>query len=321
MPIKRLDSKTLPSFSILASESGSIFNSIAWTNLYENNLELYGIVDNDQKPVALFYLYKTKLFGLTYYKNPPYTPHIGLCYKNKSSNKANALTFDKNLITELADFIASLKSGVFTLAMPSYLTDTQPFIWKKFKTIPNYTYHLDLRLPIDQLLQNMSSDKRNSLKKAEKDGIRTILVTDYKIVELLILKTFSRKQKSVDAAFINKILFQFSTSENSFAFVSYLNDKPISTSFCLTDTNTCYYLLGGYDNENKHQGAGVSSIWCAIQHAQKRGLKTFDFEGSMLPEVEKFFRGFGGDLVPYYTINKALLPVEIALKFIKRELF
>ena len=56
-------------------------------------------------------------------------------------------------------------------------------------------------------------------------------------------------------------------------------------------------------------------------YAKGKGLKAFDFEGSMLPEVEKFFRGFGGDLIPYYTINKAFLPVEMALKFMKRELF
>jgi lipid II:glycine glycyltransferase (peptidoglycan interpeptide bridge formation enzyme) len=321
MPIKRLDTKDLPSYTILASESGSIFNTMAWIDLYGKNMEQYGVFDNDRKLVAAFYLYKTKMFGLTYYKNPPYTPHIGLCYKNKSSNKANALTFDKNLISELADFIASLKSGLFTLAMPTQIKDTQPFIWKKFKTIPNYTYQLDLHLSTDQLLQNMASDKRNSLKKAEKDGMLTKLTADYTIVEQLILKTFNRKQKSVDAEFVNKILFTFSNPGNSFAFVSYLNDKPISTAFFLTDDHTCYYLLGGYDNENKHQGAGVSAIWYAIQYAKEKRLSIFDFEGSMLPEVEKFFRGFGGDLVPYYTINSALLPVEIALKFIKRELF
>ena len=193
--------------------------------------------------------------------------------------------------------------------------------WKKFKAIPNYTYHLDLRLSLEQLLQNMASDKRNSLKKAEKDGIQTRLCTDLKVVEQLVLKTFSRKQKSLDAAFVNKILHQFSNADNSFAYVSYLHDKPISSAFCIVDQSTCYYLLGGYDSENKHQGAGVSSIWYAVQHAKAKGIKTFDFEGSMLPEVEKFFRGFGGDLVPYYTINRGLLPVEMVLKFMKRDLF
>src|SRR4051812_46368327 len=288
MPIKRLDSTHLPAYTQLANDFGTIFNSVPWIQLYGNNLEHYGIFDNDQKLIAAFFLYKTKMLGLTYYKNPPYTPHIGCCYKNKASNKANALTFDKNLITELADFIASLKAGLYTLAMPATLIDTQPFIWKKFKTVPNYTYHIDLRLSADELLQNMAADKRNSLKKAEKDTIQTSLTSNYPEVENLILKTFSRKQKSIDAVFVKKILHEFATPENSFAFVSALNDKPISAAFCIFDKSTCYYLLGGYDTENKHQGAGVSSIWHAIQYAKSKGLATFDFEGSMLPEVEKF---------------------------------
>jgi lipid II:glycine glycyltransferase (peptidoglycan interpeptide bridge formation enzyme) len=319
--IKRIDNTHIPAYTQLASEFGTIFNSVSWIQLYGSNLEHYGIFDNDQKLIAAFYLYKTKMMGLAYYKNPPYTPHIGWCYKNKASNKANALTFDKNLISELADFMASLKGGLYTLAMPASVTDAQPFIWKKFKTIPNYTYHLDLRLSADELLQNMTADKRNSLKKAEKDQLQTQLTTDYAAVEQLILKTFSRKQKSIDAAFVKKILHTFANSENSFAFVTSLNGKPISAAFCIFDRTTCYYLLGGYDNENKHQGAGVSSIWNAILHAKAKGLTTFDFEGSMLPEVEKFFRGFGGNLIPYYTVNKALLPVEMLLKFMKREIF
>lgn len=321
MPIKQIDRTHIPAYTQLANDFGTVFNSPAWIELYGTPLKHYGVFDNDQKLIAAFYLYKTKIAGLTYYKNPPYTPHIGWLYKNKASNKANALTFDKNLISELADFIASLKGGLYTLALPSDLKDAQPFIWKKFKTVPNYTYHLDLKLSTDQLLQNMTADKRNSLKKAEKDGVQTVLTTSYTEVQQLILKTFSRKQKSIDEVFVKKILHHFATSENSFAFIASLNGAAISTAFCIFDKTTCYYLLGGYDDANKHQGAGVSCIWNAILQAKAKGLSTFDFEGSMLPEVEKFFRGFGGDLIPYFTINKALLPVEMALKFMKREQF
>jgi hypothetical protein len=31
--------------------------------------------------------------------------------------------------------------------------------------------------------------------------------------------------------------------------------------------------------------------------------------------------GFGGELEPYFTVNKANLPLEMGLKFRKRELF
>ena len=87
------------------------------------------------------------------------------------------------------------------------------------------------------------------------------------------------------------------------------------------DKITTYYLLGGYDFENKHHGAGPLVIWESIKYSKEIGLKYFDFEGSMVPQIEKHFRGFGGKLTPYYRINKARLPLEILLKFLKRELF
>jgi len=51
------------------------------------------------------------------------------------------------------------------------------------------------------------------------------------------------------------------------------------------------------------------------------GIKYFDFEDSMIRQIERYFRGFGGKLTLYYRINKAKLPLEILLKFYRRELF
>ena len=47
----------------------------------------------------------------------------------------------------------------------------------------------------------------------------------------------------------------------------------------------------------------------------------FKKERQSLPQIERYFRGFGGQLTPYYRVNKASLPIEILLKFIKREIF
>ena len=62
-------------------------------------------------------------------------------------------------------------------------------------------------------------------------------------------------------------------------------------------------------------------MWQSILHAKKLGIEVFDFEGSMLVEVEKYFREFGGELVPYYTVNKAGLPIEMLMKFKLRNRF
>ena len=80
-------------------------------------------------------------------------------------------------------------------------------------------------------------------------------------------------------------------------------------------------MLGSVVKDSGLQGVNNLLVRESITAAKELGCSTFDFEGSMLEGVEKFFRSFGPELVPYYTVNKALLPLELALKFRKRELF
>ncbi len=242
-------------------------------------------------------------------------------FENKAQNKAKLLSENKKIMILISDFFSNLPYHIFSVCLPSNYIDMQAFFWDEFKTIPNYTYVINLDQMLSDIEVDFSVERKRNIKKAIKDNVEVKLCTDYNIVKSLILNTFNRKSKSIDENMIEKILFQFSDTNNSFAFVSYQNNKPIATTFCVYDKEKVYYLLGGYDNNNKHQGAGALAMFNAIKHSKELGIEKFDFEGSMLPEVEKYFRGFGGDLTPYYSINRAKMPIELALKFVNRSLY
>jgi hypothetical protein len=80
-------------------------------------------------------------------------------------------------------------------------------------------------------------------------------------------------------------------------------------------------LFGGNSKDENTSGAGSATLWECIRKAKSLNLKRFDFEGSMNPGIEHYFRGFGGVLTPYYTVNKALIPIELVLKILRREYF
>ncbi len=322
MTIKKIDEHSKADFFALQSLKGCLFSKEAWCNIYGDGLELYGIFNKDNKLVGGFHLYKSKKAKfLTHYKNPPFTPHIGLFFDNQSGNKSNSLSFEKSIFQALAEFFNKLPFQIFTIALAPQFTDVQHFSWNNFKAIPNYTYQIDLTQNVDTLLKNLASDKRNSINKAGKDGVQVIQNFDLNAVKQMVQNTYLRKAKNLNEAVLNPILHEFSNSENSFSYLASVGTAPTALSFCIHDKTTAYYLLGGYNSANKHQGAGVLALWNCILHAKNLGLNKFDFEGSMIPQVEKYFRGFGGDLVPYFTINKASLPIEMALKFVKREIF
>ena len=64
--------------------------------------------------------------------------------------------------------------------------------------------------------------------------------------------------------------------------------------------NLSYYILGGYDVDERHHGASAIAMWEAIKFTKEElGLNQFDFEGSMVQQIERFFRKYGGKLTPY----------------------
>lgn len=321
MLIKKISDSDNVKYNDLATEYGTIFNTIDWLKIFGDKAQVCGIYDKGDNLIGGFTIYEEKKFGLRIFRNPRFTPTIGPFLEVKAKNPVAVMDMWKEALSLLADFLDNFHSSIISVSLSRNVIDTQPFIWKKFKVVPGYTYVVGLNEPIDNIRGNMSAEKRNDINKATRDGLLVEQVNNFEVVKSLVFKTFLRQELSVNKDYLSKILFEFATGDNSFAFVTFKDNSPIAASFCVYDKETAYYLLGGYDYEKKHHGAGALATWEAIKYAQQLGLKYFDFEGSMVPQIERYFRGFGGRLTPYYRINKAKLPVEILLKFFKRELF
>jgi len=321
MKILKLIEKNKGNYEKIAISEGVIFNRLSWLKMFNDKVQIYGIYDKGDNLIGGFHLYKQKKFGLTIYRNPPFTPTIGLFLQIKAKNPVVIMNKWKEVLYSMADFFEKLPYSVISISLNKNIVDTQPFIWRKFKVIPGYTYIIDLEKSTENIRKNMSVVRRNDINKALRDGLIAKYNDNLEIVKSLVLKTFLRQNKKVNKYHLDKVLFEFASENNSFSFVTFQNNKPIAIVFCVYDTSTTYYLLGGYDSKNSHHGAGALAMWEAIKFAKKIGLKYFDFEGSMVPQIERYFRGFGGKLTPCYRINKAKLPLEILLKFYRRELF
>ena len=72
------------------------------------------------------------------------------------------------------------------------------------------------------------------------------------------------------------------------------------------DNKTSYYVAGFYNPKYKDSGALSYLLWNIIS---SRKTPYFDFEGSMIKEIEHFFRGFGGEWTPHSRIWKFNNPI------------
>lgn len=321
MKVRKLEKSDRGKYKQLAKEHGTIFNTLEWLDLFGDQIELFGIFDKKDRLIGGFDLYKQRKFGLTVYKNPPFTPFIGPFLKVRSEKRVYRMKTWKKALRAMADSIEELPYAVISFSLAKNVIDTQPFYWNGFKVTAQYTYQIDLQQSLKTIENEMTSKKRNEKKTAEQEGVKTEQILNFDIVRHLVEESLDKAHVNYDTKSLNSILNRFSTSPNCFAFGTIEEGKPTSASLYVNDQYTAYRLLNGYDHNLAHRGAGVLETWRAIQFAKGQNLRYFDFEGSMVPGIEHYLREFGGLLTPYYRINKAKLPLEILLKFTRRTQF
>jgi len=125
------------------------------------------------------------------------------------------------------------------------------------------------------------------------------------------------KKEDVDS-FINIFKNMFEANCLNFS-AFYLNQRIINIIVTYFDDFTVA-LLGTFNDKESVKVSGSSVL---IDNCIKENIQTkiFDFEGSELPNVEEFFRGFRPELRPYHLIEyskKNIIKKLLSLKFIMK---
>ncbi|MBI1265872.1 MAG: hypothetical protein GC193_00430 [Cryomorphaceae bacterium] len=278
------------SFELLSAKYGGVFFTPSLIAGAGADVEQLALFEGDAI-CGGFLVQRIKLKGIPTIANPAYHPHCSLFFV-PSSNDSESL---KRYLDAICNWLKIQPAKIFTISFPPEITDVQPFIWGGFKSAVKYTYRF--HFSDDEVLSRISSKRRNLIRSAEKDGV---VVEKCGLKELLTGLHFSGQSKgfAVNDEAIAKIL------TTGVAYKATANGETIASALFVDDEKSRYYLFGGADR-NANGGALSAIIYRSMCEAEMKGLKIFDFEGSMIPGVELFFRSFGGNLTPYFTISKA----------------
>jgi hypothetical protein len=291
-----------------------------WLSIYGDKLEINGIFDDGDNLVGYFFLFFGKKINQPYCITPPYTNTIHLHFSNQATNKASYQSVLKNLHSAIASYLIERKLILINIVFPPSYFDAQPYLWNDFEASLKYTYVLDLSQPIDTILSNYSSERRKNITKAKKDGITSQIVYNFPLLYEMTYKTLTSKNADSDAELVKNIFFDYANEKNAFGCISYYNNQPSAMVFCLVDESSAYYLFGYSDKDNGHEGAHALAIHTAIEHCKNSGLSAFDFCGSMIPAIERYFRGFGAELQPMMQILKASNKGKLLLRLRNRKI-
>jgi hypothetical protein len=235
---------------------------------------------------------------------PPLTPFLGPWFTHEEGAKYRTSLGDQMELQ--AQLEAKLPAAsAFHQNFSSTVINCLPFIWAGYRAEVRYTYLLEDLTSEEALWEGLAGNIRREIRKATR-RLEVRETTDVDGFYRVWAKTFERqgaaapdrrRLERIDAACAERdarvMLFACDEAERVHA-----------VAYVVWDRRTAYYLMGGGDPQLRTSGASSLLVWEAIRRA--RGIsQVFDFEGSMLRPVERFFRAFGGRQTPYLHVSRA----------------
>ena len=235
---------------------------------------------------------------------PPLTPYMGpWLHYPEGQKESTRLSFEKKMMEQL---IAQLpKTDKFIQYFHPEVTNWLPFFWNGFEQSTRYTYIIDDLSNSDKLYDNLQGNIRREIAKAQK----SLTISECDEVETLhSLKTKDFESKGQDVnysgAYFNRVYEKLKAKDACKAWVaSDSTGKAVASLLLVWDDDSAYYLAGAADPDKKNSGAMSLLMWTAILFSSSV-TNAFNFEGSMIEPVERFFRSFGAKQTPYFEIRK-----------------
>lgn len=263
--------------------------------IYKKSNEIFGVLPYYQKNKIGF-----KFLGL-----PILSQHLGpwLIYPEGQKNNTK-LSFEKEALSFLINQLP--KANISVIKFHHSMQNILPFVWNGFRSSVKYTYILkDIHKKETNLLENLSSNTRKNIKKAEKtlEVFESADITKlYELIEL----TFQRQ--SLKVPYSKEVLHNLFKTCQSKGLSKILMAKDSTGNIhsgilLIWNEKTVYYLVGGSDPRYRKSEAMTLIMWESVKFASSFAQE-FDFEGTMVESIERFIRGFGATQHPYFQISK-----------------
>lgn len=253
---------------------------------------------------AMVYHIKTKLCFKTIMPQC-LTPHQGVYFfvDNQSPN------FEQIKLEAYNYFAKKIQSLHLDAVFYSFLisnTDIDKIFGQKYKYIVNqrYTYKIDLS---QDLLAIMQPRRRRYVKSGLKNLSVNIYQGDMHQMYMLVKQTFSLQNTPIpypEEFFINLVISSINHHQGEVIVAQDNEDNIHSLLWVVWDKINCYSLACSTIPEFRKSNSLSLLHYYAMVKAKQRGQRYYDFEGSMIERIAKYFALFGGEKYYYYSVEK-----------------
>ncbi len=280
------------------------------------------LIEKDGLVIASMPIFKKKKYGIQYITQPKLTQTNGIYIKYPDNLKyEKKLSYENEICDEMINKIEQLDIVLYQQQFYYNFTNWLPFYWRKFEQTTNYTYVIEDLSDIDIVYSNFSHAKRKNIKKAMKE-VEVKFDLSSKDFYNNHMMTLKKQNANINYSYnlfknIYDITYEKESGKSIYAVDEYGNIH--AAIFFVWDDNSAYDLVSTIDPDYRSSGAASLLIYEAIKYIADK-TKKFDFEGSMIENVEKSFRQFGAIQRPYFSISKVFkykIPINIYINLRK----
>lgn len=252
---------------------------------------------------ALPYVIKRRL-GMRLLTQPALTPRLGPWLRHFKGKQSGRHAYEKDMLSALIEALPSY--SIYRQGWNYDQVNWLPFYWSGYRQTVRYSYLLTElhaeNVTWDALQQNIRGD----IRKAERNSIHVEEAAS--IDELIRLNrlTFQRQGRGLpyEESFVKRVAAECLQRGQGRVFLARDPEgRAHAACFLVWDQRRAYYLIGGGDPELRNSGATSLCVWRAIRFASTVA-EEFDFEGSMIEPIERFFRAFGGQQRMYFQVTR-----------------
>jgi CelD/BcsL family acetyltransferase involved in cellulose biosynthesis len=243
---------------------------------------------------------------------PPLTQTLGPWVERSSAKPAHALSEEHALLAALEAALPTAEA--FDQHFSPTMLNALPFYWAGYRLEVAYTYRLAGLRSEQALWDGLRSTTRTQIRKAR---TRVQVRDDLGLDRLYAVwaRMFSRlgRRPPVSLADLDRLDTACAARDaRAMLFAQDDAGRVHAVAYVVWDEHAAFYLLGGGDPDLRESAAGSLLMWESIMRA-RAVTNVFDFEGSMIEPVERFFRSFGASQTPYLRVTRARPRTRAAL--------
>jgi GNAT superfamily N-acetyltransferase len=286
---------------IAQSEEGGPFLQYAWLEASAPGWKAWEWSDSSGCVARMPVRIKKRLFW-TAFRQPLFSMYWGICFRRNTD-----ISTQKEIYK---DAIVKLKASVHLLDIclsPMVTEIGLPEVEGVFYT-RKPTYRLELN---DAIESGFSAATRRQIRKSERTGFICQSSVQHKDV-LEIFRLNPHIMSDIELQQFEKIIQRTSPKENLKLWtIRTPEEKLVACGYFMFDASFCYYIAGAVHPEFRSSGVMSLLMFRVMEYAKSIGCSCFDFEGSSIPGVARFFEGFGAQRITYLCIRANQLPRPI----------